>query len=84
MACMRHKRNAYGVLVGKPEGKVSFRKPSCRCHGDIAWNLKGKGWERMGRTRGLISGKVVESCEHGHELPGSIKYGEFLDNLVID
>ena len=47
-------------------------------------NLKGKGWERMGRIRGLVSGKVVESCEHGHELPGFIKYGEFLDNLVIN
>ena len=47
-------------------------------------DLNGKGWERMGRIRGLVSGKVVEYCEHGHELPGSIKYGEFLDNLVID
>jgi hypothetical protein len=47
-------------------------------------DLKGKRWERMGRIHGLVSGKVVESCEHGHELPGFIKYGEFLDHLVID
>jgi hypothetical protein len=47
-------------------------------------DLKGKGCERMGRIRGLVSGKVVESCEHGQELPGSIKYGEFLDHLAID
>ena len=46
--------------------------------------LKGKVWERMGRIRGLVSGKVVESCEHGHELSSSIKYGEFLGHLVID
>ena len=47
-------------------------------------DLKGKGWERMGRIRGLVSGKVVESCEHGHELSFSIRYGEFLDQLAID
>jgi len=47
-------------------------------------DLKGKGWERMGRVLGLISGKVVESREHGHEVPNFIKYREFLDHLIID
>jgi hypothetical protein len=47
-------------------------------------DLKGKGWERMGRILGLILGKVVESCEHGHEVPSSIKYREFLDHWIID
>jgi len=42
MACMRHSRNTYGVLVGKPEEKVPFRKSSCRCHGNITWTLKAK------------------------------------------
>jgi hypothetical protein len=35
---------------------------------------------------GLISlrmGSVAESCEHGNEHSGSIKGGEFLDNLSV-
>jgi len=42
MACMRDNRNTYGVLVGKPEEKVLFRKPSFKSHGIITWALKAK------------------------------------------
>jgi hypothetical protein len=33
-------------------------------------------WFSLGESGGI--------CEHVHELSGSIKYGEFLNHLIID
>jgi hypothetical protein len=42
--------------------------------------LKETGWEDVECVR-LVLGKcrLLGSCEHGNVLPGSIKFGEFLD-----
>jgi hypothetical protein len=33
-------RNVYKILVGKPEGKISLRKPRCRWEDNIKMDLK--------------------------------------------
>jgi hypothetical protein len=42
---MGEKRNAYRILVGKPEGKRQLGRPRCRWVDDIKMDLKEIGWE---------------------------------------
>jgi hypothetical protein len=39
----REKRNAYRILVGKPEGKRSLGRPRCRWVGNIKIDLREVG-----------------------------------------
>jgi hypothetical protein len=41
------KRNAYRILVGKPEGKRPLGRPSCRWAGNIKMDLRKIGWDGM-------------------------------------
>jgi hypothetical protein len=41
------KRNVYGILVGKPEGKRSLRRPRPRWVDNIKMDLKEIGWDAM-------------------------------------
>jgi hypothetical protein len=41
------KRNAYRILVGKPEGNRPRGRPSCRCAGNIKTDLREIGWDGM-------------------------------------
>jgi hypothetical protein len=38
------KRNAYGILVGKPEGKRTLGRPRRRLVDNIKMNLREIGW----------------------------------------
>jgi hypothetical protein len=40
-------RNAYRVLVGKPERKGSHESPGDRWEDNVAIDLKGMGWEAV-------------------------------------
>jgi hypothetical protein len=40
-------RNAYRILVGKPEGKRALRRPRCRCVDNIKMNLRAIEWDGM-------------------------------------
>jgi hypothetical protein len=40
----REKRNAYKVLVGKPEGRRRLRIPRRRWEDDIKMDLREMGW----------------------------------------
>jgi hypothetical protein len=42
---MREKRNAYRILVGKPEGKRPLGRPRCRLLDTIKMNLREIGWD---------------------------------------
>lgn len=42
-----HVRNAYKILVGKPEGKTSLWKPRCRGKDNIKIDLKQTGCEGL-------------------------------------
>jgi len=45
VACMGEMRNAYDIVVGKPEGKRSLGRPKCRWKGNIGKDLGEIGWE---------------------------------------
>jgi hypothetical protein len=44
---MRKKRNAYRILVGKPEGKRPVGRPRRRCVDNIKIDLREIGWDGM-------------------------------------
>jgi len=41
---MRERRGAYGVLVGKPEGKIPSGRPRRRWDDNIKMDLQEVGW----------------------------------------
>jgi hypothetical protein len=41
---MGEKRNAYRILVGKPEGKKPLGRPRCRWEDNIRMDLREIGW----------------------------------------
>jgi hypothetical protein len=41
------KRNAYRMLVGKPEGRRPLGRPRCRWMDDIKMDLREIGWSGM-------------------------------------
>jgi hypothetical protein len=56
VARMREKRNAYGILVGMPEGKRPLRRPSRRWVDNIKMDLReigrdGMGWIDLAQNR---------------------------------
>jgi hypothetical protein len=52
--CTMHgeKRNAYGLLVGKPGGKSPLGRPNCRILDGVVWT--GIIWLRLGTSGGLL------------------------------
>jgi len=42
---MGEMRNAYIILVGKPEGKKPLRRPRCRWEDNIRIDVREIGWE---------------------------------------
>jgi hypothetical protein len=44
---MGEKRNAYRILVGKPEGKRSLGRPRRRRVGNIKMDLRETGWDEV-------------------------------------
>jgi hypothetical protein len=45
---MGEKRNAYRILVGKPESKRQLGRPRRRWVGNIKIDLREMGWDGMG------------------------------------
>jgi hypothetical protein len=68
-------RNAYRILVGKPEGKRPLGRPRRRWVDNIAIDLREIGWDGLDRS-GSGEGPVEDSCEHGDEPSGSLKCWE--------
>jgi len=64
------KRNACGVLVGKPEGQRPLRRPTSR--------LDNTQMHKKNTTELLAQDRNSTCCEHGYERLGSIKYWELL------
>jgi hypothetical protein len=42
---MGEKKNAYRILVGKPEGKIPLGGPRCRWVDNIKMDLREIGWD---------------------------------------
>jgi hypothetical protein len=47
---MRAKRNAYRILMGKPEGKTPLGRPRRRWEDNIRMDLRETGWGCMDWT----------------------------------
>jgi hypothetical protein len=79
---MGEQRNAYRILVGKPEGKIPLGRPRYRWVDNIKIDLRQIGWDGMdwidlAQDRGLVEG----SYEHSDEPLGSIKCWKVLEWL---
>ena len=71
----------YRVLVGKPEGKRPLGRPRCRWVDNIRMDLQEVGcgymdWIGLAQVRDR-----ADTCECSNEPSGSVKCGEFLDQL---
>jgi hypothetical protein len=74
---LAEKRNAYRILVGKPEGRKPLGSPRRRWVDNIKIDLREIGWHGVNWVNLALEG----SCEHGDELSGSIKCWEVLEWL---
>jgi hypothetical protein len=72
---MGEMRNAYKILVGKPEEKRPFGRPRRRCEDNIRMDLREIGWESVDWIN-LAPDR--DQC-WTRVNTGSIKGGEFLD-----
>jgi hypothetical protein len=61
VACMGEKRDAYRILVGRPEGRQPLERPTCRWEDNIKMNLQvgwgawtGLSWLRIRTGGGLL------------------------------
>jgi hypothetical protein len=78
---MREKRNAYRLLVGKPEGKRPIGRPRRRWVDNIKMDLGELGWgdvDWIGMTKDRNE-QVESSCEFGIEPTGSMKCWETIE-----
>jgi hypothetical protein len=64
VARWQRERNAYKILVGKPEEKRQFGRPRCRWEGNIKMDLEEIGSEGVDWTD-VAPRSVSCSCEHG-------------------
>jgi hypothetical protein len=69
------KRNTYGILVGKPEGKRALGRPRCKLVNIIKMDLREMGWGGMDwidlacdrdQWRALVNNKFWEVLEWLH------------------
>jgi len=79
VAYMGEMRNAYNILVGKPEGKRPLRRTGHRWENNIRMDIreigwKGVGWMYLAQDRNQWQTPV----ECSNEPSGFIKGGEFL------
>jgi hypothetical protein len=73
------KRNAYRILVGKPERKRLIGRPRRRCVILLKWMLEdGMVWYGLDLS-GSEECPLASSCEHGNEILGCIKCWEILE-----
>jgi hypothetical protein len=74
---MGEKRNAYRLLVGKPEGKRPLGRPRCRWVDNIRMDLGEVGWGDVDWI-GLAKDRN-SCCEFGIEPTGSMKCWETIE-----
>jgi hypothetical protein len=74
------KRNAYGMLAVKSEGKMPLWRPRRRLSDNIKMDLKEIGWGCVDRIElAQNMDHWGNSCEHCNKPSGSIKCWEVLE-----
>jgi hypothetical protein len=69
-------RNAYSILIGKPEGNRPLGTPRRKWKITLEWILEKNRVGRYGMDEcGSGYGPVAGCCEHSNETWGSIKRG---------
>ena len=81
VARMGEERGVYRVLVGKPEGKRPLGRPRRRWVDNIRMDLQDVGCGYMDWIGLAQDRDSWDACDCGNELSGSLKCGEFLDQL---
>jgi hypothetical protein len=71
---MGETRNAYRILVGKPEGRRPLGRPRCRWVDNIKMDLRETGWDGMDWID-----LVQDRDQWSNEPSGSIKCCEILE-----
>jgi hypothetical protein len=51
---MAEKKNAYMILVEKPDGKLQLGKPQSRCEDNISMDIREIGWGGMGKIHSAL------------------------------
>jgi hypothetical protein len=66
-------------LVGKLEGKRPLVRPKLKCEENVGIYFREMGWEEVEWIQ--LASDSWSSGEHGTEPSGSMKAGEFFDQL---
>jgi hypothetical protein len=77
---MAKKENTHRVLVGKLEGRRSFRKPRHRREVNIKVDLQEMRCEGMDRNNLVKNRDRVGCCEHGSEPWHCLKVRNFVNS----
>jgi hypothetical protein len=72
-------RGAYSILVERPEGRRPLGRPRRRWEDNIKMDLREIGFGDVDWIHWAQDRELADSCEHGNEPSGSIKFGKFLD-----
>jgi hypothetical protein len=72
-------KNAYKILVEKPEEKRPFGRPKHTWKDNIKMDFKKQGVKNGLNSSGSKQGPVAGSCEHNNETSGSTKGRECID-----
>jgi hypothetical protein len=73
VAHIAENRNAYRVLVGKPEGRRPLGTPINKCEDNIKWIARKQDGRALTGFSCLKFGQVTGFCEHGNGPSGSVK-----------
>ncbi|KAJ4438662.1 hypothetical protein ANN_14609 [Periplaneta americana] len=73
VARMGESRNAYSVLIGRPEGKRPLGRPRRRWEDNIKMDLREVGYDDREWINFAQDRDQWRACEGGNELPGSLK-----------
>jgi hypothetical protein len=76
---MWKKRNAYGILVRKPERERPLGRPRRRWVDNIKMDLREIEWRLIWTGSIWLTIGTSGFCEHGNEPSGSIKCWEVLE-----
>ena len=67
--------------MAKSEGRRPLRRHRLRWENNMKMGFRGGGWRYGPDLSDSGYGQVAGSCKHGNELSGSLKCGEFLEEL---